>query len=422
MEKMRKCPKCGKIADQYTFFCTECGTKTIEKNGNSNTMSAKDENISKTSKSGKRGTIICFASGLLFILAVVVIFVAVNQKDKNFNNGEISIASEENAEDTINHVNDNSISFLTENQTESSISDLTLQGNYTNWGNACCDSDKVYFSDFSNGIYCSQLENFSENSTFELIANGFYSDLGIIDDYILSIKMEGDFSYVVRINKFSYVEEIVSEKYNNTTLTGQDIVDGKFFYTVGDDRLMYINNTGEECSTPYRNVLKMSQYGVFTTSDQECGLEYTAFENESTRIIYKEFSEKRCVVAFSGENIAVVCDYTDGPHGIYELDLVSQECTPIFEDIIHNTAGIMTTLVNSSKDRYLLSVTYQDEQGRYVGEIYRYLKTSGDTKQIFSTVSDELFVFSASSILKDDIIVTSFPLAGTGKFYINYIE
>ena len=82
----------------------------------------------------------------------------------------------------------------------------------------------------------------------------------------------------------------------------------------------------------------------------------------------------------------------------------------------------MTTLVNSSKDRYLLSVTYQDEQGRYVGEIYRYLKTSGDTKQIFSTVSDELFVFSASSILKDDIIVTSFPLAGTGKFYINYIE
>ena len=74
MEKMRKCPKCGKTADQYTFFCTECGTKTIEKNGNSDTMSAKDENISKTSKSGKRGTIICFASGLLFILAVVVIF------------------------------------------------------------------------------------------------------------------------------------------------------------------------------------------------------------------------------------------------------------------------------------------------------------------------------------------------------------
>lgn len=30
MEKMRKCPKCGKFVSQYTYFCTECGTKTEE--------------------------------------------------------------------------------------------------------------------------------------------------------------------------------------------------------------------------------------------------------------------------------------------------------------------------------------------------------------------------------------------------------
>lgn len=30
MEKTRKCPKCGKIVSQYTYFCTECGTRTEE--------------------------------------------------------------------------------------------------------------------------------------------------------------------------------------------------------------------------------------------------------------------------------------------------------------------------------------------------------------------------------------------------------
>lgn len=30
MGKGRKCPKCGKIENEFTFFCTECGTKTVE--------------------------------------------------------------------------------------------------------------------------------------------------------------------------------------------------------------------------------------------------------------------------------------------------------------------------------------------------------------------------------------------------------
>lgn len=30
---MRTCPKCGRIESQYTYFCTECGTKTIESDG-----------------------------------------------------------------------------------------------------------------------------------------------------------------------------------------------------------------------------------------------------------------------------------------------------------------------------------------------------------------------------------------------------
>ena len=30
MPKMRKCPKCGNIENAYTYFCTQCGTKTVE--------------------------------------------------------------------------------------------------------------------------------------------------------------------------------------------------------------------------------------------------------------------------------------------------------------------------------------------------------------------------------------------------------
>lgn len=33
MGKVRTCPKCGRIESQYTYFCTECGTKTIESDG-----------------------------------------------------------------------------------------------------------------------------------------------------------------------------------------------------------------------------------------------------------------------------------------------------------------------------------------------------------------------------------------------------
>lgn len=30
MRKGRKCPKCGRIENEFTYFCTECGTKTVE--------------------------------------------------------------------------------------------------------------------------------------------------------------------------------------------------------------------------------------------------------------------------------------------------------------------------------------------------------------------------------------------------------
>lgn len=33
MGKVRTCPKCGRVESQYTYFCTECGTKTIESDG-----------------------------------------------------------------------------------------------------------------------------------------------------------------------------------------------------------------------------------------------------------------------------------------------------------------------------------------------------------------------------------------------------
>lgn len=43
MANMRKCPKCGKIENSYTYFCTDCGSKTVEySNAESNQQTAKD--------------------------------------------------------------------------------------------------------------------------------------------------------------------------------------------------------------------------------------------------------------------------------------------------------------------------------------------------------------------------------------------
>lgn len=29
----RICPKCGHVEGEYTYFCTECGSKTVEDDG-----------------------------------------------------------------------------------------------------------------------------------------------------------------------------------------------------------------------------------------------------------------------------------------------------------------------------------------------------------------------------------------------------
>ena len=31
--KRRICPECGKIVSEYTFFCMDCGSKTVEDDG-----------------------------------------------------------------------------------------------------------------------------------------------------------------------------------------------------------------------------------------------------------------------------------------------------------------------------------------------------------------------------------------------------
>lgn len=48
MSNMRKCPKCGKVENLYTYFCTECGTKTIEYSGERQVQQSQNRPIQNT--------------------------------------------------------------------------------------------------------------------------------------------------------------------------------------------------------------------------------------------------------------------------------------------------------------------------------------------------------------------------------------
>lgn len=406
----------NEISDEDTYHSSECRMKMIEED--TSVSSIVQPNKSNDAYRKILLGVMCFA---LIISIGVIAFVAVhkNKKSTDFENDTQKV---ENASNKTDDIGEKSTFSTDVGAKRLEILDSTLQGNYTNWGSACYDLENVYFTDFLNGIYCSEIGSFLENESNSLVVSGFYSDLGIIGDYIYAIKTEGEDTYVVRINKHSYHEEVVSSRYVNTSIIGQDIVDETFYYVVGSDRLYYIKNEGGECSTPYRNVLKMSKYGVFTTSNQEYGLEYTSFRDESSVITYEEFSEKQCGVQFFDEKTAIICDYTDGLHDVYILDLDTKNVTPLFRDIIEPISNIISVSVNATENKYILSITYQDDLGKSVSEIHSYSKSTKKVERVFSKQFDEFMIFSASSVLMDEVLFTSFPISGTGYFFINKIE
>jgi len=317
-------------------------------------------------------------------------------------------------------------SNISDTTLQGNISDTTLQGNFTNWGSVCYDSSYVYYSDFANGIYRSNIEDFRNysNRPSTCIAEGNYTDLGIIGDYILCIKLEPDgYSYVVRINKKTYVEEIVSEKYESHGLIGQDIVDGDYYYTVNLDRLYYIHNTIEECTTPYRYVLKKSKYGLFSTSENYTGLEYTSPDGKVQR--YEYFNDIECNVMFFDDQYAIICIYNDGNNQqkVYKLNLHTQEITTPFDTVLseHNYCFNSINL-NTNNDLYILTVTYMDDNQKYVTEVYSFPIDSSKASLIFSTSMNEEIYFSTTSVIEKNILFTIFPISSFGKYYIHYIK
>lgn len=50
MANMRKCPKCGKIENSYTYFCTECGTKTVDYVDNGSNQQTSNVSVDKPIK------------------------------------------------------------------------------------------------------------------------------------------------------------------------------------------------------------------------------------------------------------------------------------------------------------------------------------------------------------------------------------
>ncbi len=302
-------------------------------------------------------------------------------------------------------------------------SELSIQGNFTNWGNSCCDSANIYISDLWYGIYKVDKNNITSELSYELIARGYYSDLAVVGDYIYGIKTENDSSYVVRIDTLSLMEEQISDKYPNASLIGQDLDNGLYFFTVNQDRLLYIDRNNEVSTTEYRNVVKMTKWGVFSTASGKKGITYTSFGDMGTKT-YDNLENHECNVAFSSEKTAVIYETSDDMNAVYELDLKTGETNPLFKEVIDNATGIISLMVNVNNNSYFLGVSCENEQGQSINSVYRYSLLSHDTELLFSSTCDRdrWMPFTATSIIDNDILVTSYPLAAVGKFRISTLD
>lgn len=57
MANMRKCQKCGKIENSYTYFCTECGTKTVDYVDNGSKQQTSNVSVDKPIKKSDFSTV-----------------------------------------------------------------------------------------------------------------------------------------------------------------------------------------------------------------------------------------------------------------------------------------------------------------------------------------------------------------------------
>lgn len=227
--------------------------------------------------------------GVIVIVLIIILIIVLGNSDK-MNSGDKS---------SVSSTDGTSQSMQDENKTNHSIANSNLQANLSSWGMACMVNDDLYFSDMDSGIYI--------NNRNTLFVSGVYSDICCLNGKLVCIEYynvqetETSSSQYSRLVIFDVQTKEKTTAFSSPTgddyLVVSNVIGDKVYFTMAENALFTCDHNGNVVDTGIRNVLKVTESGVYTAQYSESGLRVVSFENKEIKS-YGELLKYNVVVYF----------------------------------------------------------------------------------------------------------------------------
>lgn len=267
------CQRCGKEINDNARFCGNCGYNFATDGGDSSVGSEK-ENKKQIYKK------VCIIMSIIsvILLSVIIVLVALFVSEKN-TKPQKEKEPTTNVEETIKNEKSNKIH----------------QANLSNWGLAFVKNGKTYFTDFFTGIFIDNKDN--------LLVEGSYTDLCYVDDKLFCIEYNYEKYDLVIIDMKTKSKTVAYTVENEEYLTISNIIDDTVYFTISEDALLTCDKNGNVEDTNFRNVLMVTESGVFTSQYSETGLKLMTLDHKDKKI-YNTLLNYKLVLYFEYEDYA----------------------------------------------------------------------------------------------------------------------
>ena len=191
-------------------------------------------------------------------------------------------------------------------------------------------------------------------------------------------------------------------------MIGQNVIDGKYYFTVDNDALFSVDEDLNVLDTGFRDVIKVVDKGVYTGLYSDIGLKYIPFDNGSS-ITFDEFSSYSVTVLYEKDNnVYLSCRISEGEsRRVYCVDTATQKVKLLSPDdaAFSNSMFASLNFYGSS----LVFSTAEQYGDTWVYSVYISNKEKTDYKEIYSQVGGSL-PFCAINIVNEKIFI-SFPVS-----------
>lgn len=269
-----------------------------------------------------------------------------------------------------------------------------IQANFSNWGYVVSDEANIYYYDGKNGIF-----KFNEMQQSKMIAEGNYSDMGLINkniyciEYLQSEDGSKNESVIVKINTENGSKEVVYKPISSeSVIIGSNVIDNNYYFIVDNDSLLKIDENGEIENTQIRSAKKITPSGVYTSETSKYGLKLLAKDGKTLKT-YSALSNYEVGVLFELDDYVYInyINYDVGSmYKLYRLNKTTGELIPfIRNEIISENFSYMS--MNLYNDKFYIYANYHfgDDNGHHSRHKILSCDYNGDNiEEIYQKESD----------------------------------